>query len=1251
MPIDNDKPPDPLVDEFCILTMMTSADDLCSALFDDTKVKVMKGKHRKAHRCIKVSMSGSARAGSILRRLRSDKITGKARVRAEGSPRDDRGGKRVVSSHFNPEINKVIAYFKSGALNNNLKFAMGCSNNDNIDMCSLNVADYKELCNDNDGSFIKIPLDCAPDIGLESSPVAKSCVFKTSHEHTSMGDVGNTGVGIASSKDDIAIAEIGMLNEKGIAGSGTSNEHTSMEDVVNTGCVFSSSQDGIASYKGGSDFEFGKVKSFEGILKNPPSPLTHIGKNTTNNPFVSKPNDGGVWNNNRSYEDLALKIEYVPSSVSKLENGNRRISFSTEEVFKGGQACSLQLYGYFVGTSMDYRVVRGNLMKMWRVYDIEEITKTNAGMFYFKFKSKEGMKKVLESGPWMIQNVPLVLNIWEPGIWLAKTKPTSISIWVCVYNIPLELCNGNGIGKIMSGVGKPLLMDKMTMERYLKKAGKMDFARVLVEVSVEDDLPNVLEIEYPPLGNRPSRIGMLEVKYQWRPPLCTHCKTFGHSTLSCKIRPRSDDEIATNTSKDLINVNSFGVTDSSAVLNEGFVTVGKKNKPVISQDRAALVKSDNYNNGNMYGIRGKGEHNGRRLFVGNQKQHGNSQGFNGLGNFQRNSQRSNKKNSKLNAGTGLTQGNVGNKPLYQYRNDPNFKPKVLVRGTGSNNNVNLVSDETIPIKNSFNVLSNDGDDTDDMGGINVNDEFESKVWPKLKEEVDILMEAGIYPSKQVRMDWSIHQMDYFYKNCHKFHLDPIIEDDEGDVKSDVEGIAMDMKPEFDVDAVNNSEINTAACDDVSNGYVIVFLVIGVGLLTVPLVLVVRELLDCVEDIKVEDISMTGLRFAWNKKPGKEGGLLKKLDRVLAIPKIDIVKARPFKFHNFLTTKDDFIPVVKRVWCNKVEGFAMFGLVSKLKLLKDYKTALKDEESFLRQKYKVEWLNVGDRNSKYFHNVVKEPLGIFFLNGKLLKEVNATVISLVPKVAYVEDIEGNPFHGNSVGDQFVRHFKSVLGKCSKVSPIKDPSGLFLKKLSGPDALYMVRRVTDEEIKTVLFYIEGNKAPGHDGFSSQFFKDSWNVIGEKAYDSVEWDFLPNCLKFFGFHDIMVKWVMNCVSTASFTINVNGDHKGFFKGMRGLRQGDPLSPYLFTLIIEVLNLVLIREIKKNPSFRYHCLCKEVKLTHLCFADDLLLFRNGDSKSVSIMKNALAEFSGMAGLLPNCSKSTVFFGNVRDGCRRKIL
>nr|GFC26410.1 hypothetical protein [Tanacetum cinerariifolium] len=139
-----------------------------------------------------------------------------------------------------------------------------------------------------------------------------------------------------------------------------------------------------------------------------------------------------------------------------------------------------------------------------------------------------------------------------------------------------------------------------------------------------------------------------------------------------------------------------------------------------------------------------------------------------------------------------------------------------------------------------------------------------------------------------------------------------------------------------------------------------------------------------------------------------------------------------------------------------------------------------------------------------------------------------------------------------------------------------------------------------------------------------KCAFKIDIEKAYDYVKWDFLANCLKFFGFHDTLVKWVMNCISSTSFTINVNGEHKGFFKGMRGLRQGDPLSPYLFTLIMEVLNLVLKREIEKNPLFRYHWLCKE---------------------------KALSEFSGMSGLLPNCSKSTIFLGNVRECCKRKIL
>lgn len=146
-------------------------------------------------------------------------------------------------------------------------------------------------------------------------------------------------------------------------------------------------------------------------------------------------------------------------------------------------------------------------------------------------------------------------------------------------------------------------------------------------------------------------------------------------------------------------------------------------------------------------------------------------------------------------------------------------------------------------------------------------------------------------------------------------------------------------------------------------------------------------------------------------------------------------------------------------------------------------------------------------------------------------------------------------------------------------------------------------------------------------------------QKAYDTVNWGFLRRILIEFGFHLKMVEWIMQCVSTTAFTINVNGERIGYFKGARGLRQGDPMSPYLFTLIMEIFTLVLRRKINSSGDFQYHFGCKEMKLTHVCFADDLLVMCHGDTASVGVIKGAIEEFSSYSGLLPNISKSTVFF------------
>ena len=145
-------------------------------------------------------------------------------------------------------------------------------------------------------------------------------------------------------------------------------------------------------------------------------------------------------------------------------------------------------------------------------------------------------------------------------------------------------------------------------------------------------------------------------------------------------------------------------------------------------------------------------------------------------------------------------------------------------------------------------------------------------------------------------------------------------------------------------------------------------------------------------------------------------------------------------------------------------------------------------------------------------------------------------------------------------------------------------------------------------------------------------------EKAYDHVDWNFLDYVLSRMGFGSKWRFWVKTCIATASFSVLVNGSPKGFFKSSRGLRQGDPLSPFLFLMVMEGLNLLLHRakDLSWIKGFKAHRMGTMV--THLHFADDTLVFLEANQEQVEKLRLVLTCFELVSGLHINLAKSKIF-------------
>jgi Reverse transcriptase (RNA-dependent DNA polymerase) len=176
-----------------------------------------------------------------------------------------------------------------------------------------------------------------------------------------------------------------------------------------------------------------------------------------------------------------------------------------------------------------------------------------------------------------------------------------------------------------------------------------------------------------------------------------------------------------------------------------------------------------------------------------------------------------------------------------------------------------------------------------------------------------------------------------------------------------------------------------------------------------------------------------------------------------------------------------------------------------------------------------------------------------------------------------------------------------------------------------------------------------------FGSRAYKEKAFVLKAditKAFNTLEWSFIKHALAEINIPQKLSRLIMSCLSFSKITILINGKGGGFFKPTRGLRQGCPLSPYLFIISMEFLSKWIDRTLLEGKIKGIRVTPQAPTLTHSIYADDLIVFAQATVQEVAYLQDVLHSFGECSGLRINPSKSIIWFSKMCTArCKQQVL